>query len=96
VNYRNDKSPYYAAGHQQPYYSQADFEADGKGHWVLPESDCCASKLKCPPTKECVQTYKCLYKLYKISQYHLYKVCPCCNQEYDYHYHLGICPFCGQ
>lgn len=55
---------------------------------------CPAPKTKCPPVKECVKTYKCYYKLYKISHFRLFKVCPCCGVEYDYHHHRGMCPRC--
>lgn len=55
---------------------------------------CCTPKLKCQPTKECVKTFKCYYKLYKICTYRLYKVCPYCGHEFDYHEHRGGCPKC--
>ncbi|XEQ91449.1 hypothetical protein SCACP_02450 [Sporomusa carbonis] len=54
----------------------------------------CPPKIKCQPTKECVKTYKCYYKLYKICTYRLYKVCPYCGCEFDYHQHRGACPKC--
>ena len=53
------------------------------------------SKMKCKTERECVKTYKCYYKLYKICQYRMYKVCPCCGHEFDYHHHRGICPKCN-
>ncbi len=70
----------------------------------------CEGKYKCkpdcdmscePPTKmlgkvekECVKTFKCVYKLYKVCTYRLCKVCPCCGHEFDYHHHRGVCPHC--
>ncbi len=53
------------------------------------------SQMKCKTEKECVKTYKCYYKLYKVCQYRMYKVCPCCGHEFDYHRHRGMCPKCG-
>ncbi|MDR3559906.1 MAG: hypothetical protein P4N59_00500 [Negativicutes bacterium] len=58
------------------------------------EEEFCAPKIKCEPTKECVKTFKCFYKLYRVCHYHLYKVCPHCGHEFDYHHHRGICPKC--
>ncbi|WP_094605390.1 hypothetical protein SPSIL_001970 [Sporomusa silvacetica DSM 10669] len=58
------------------------------------DMSCCTPKMKCQPTKECVKTYKCYYKLYKICTYRLYKVCPSCGHEFDYHEHRGACPKC--
>ena len=46
------------------------------------------------PFKEYVKTYKCYYKLYKVSHYELHKVCPRCGQEFNYHYCQGMCPYC--
>lgn len=65
------------------------------------EDDCYSSmcldmeKMKCKMEKECVKTYKTYYKLYKVCQYRLYKLCPCCGHEFDYHRHRGMCPRCG-
>lgn len=79
---------------------------DDYGKCGSPESDdmyddchemdmsCCTPKMKCQPTKECVKTYKCCYKLYKLCTYRLYKVCPHCGHEFDYHEHRGCCPKC--
>jgi len=53
------------------------------------------SQMKCKMEKECVKTYKCYYKLYKVCQYRLYKLCPCCGHEFEYHRHRGMCPKCG-
>lgn len=53
------------------------------------------SKMKCKMEKECVKTYKTYYKVYKVCQYRMYKICPCCGHEYDYHRHHGMCPKCG-
>ena len=58
------------------------------------DMSCCTPKMKCMPTKECVKTYKCYYKLYRMCTYRLYKVCPCCGHEFDYHTHRGACPKC--
>jgi hypothetical protein len=61
------------------------------------EDECChvpKMKVKCTPTKECVKTYKCCYKLYKFTQYRLYKVCSGCGQEFDHYHHHGVCPKC--
>ena len=60
-------------------------------------SEMCAdmSHMKCKMEKECVKTYKCYYKLYKVCQYRLYKICPCCGCEFDYHKHRGMCHKCG-
>lgn len=52
-------------------------------------------KIPCKPQKECVQTFKCCYKLYRICYYRLYKLCPHCGHEYDHHQHQGMCPKCG-
>lgn len=58
------------------------------------DMSCCTPKMKCQPTKECVKTFKCYYKLYKMCTYRLYKVCPYCGHEFDYHEHRGSCPKC--
>ncbi|MDL2280385.1 hypothetical protein LJC10_00830 [Selenomonadales bacterium OttesenSCG-928-I06] len=65
-------------------------------HHIMPHMHmgCCMPKIKCTPTKECVKTYKCCYKLYKFTQYRLYKVCDYCNHEYDHYYYKGMCPKC--
>ncbi|CUH95458.1 hypothetical protein P22_1529 [Propionispora sp. 2/2-37] len=44
--------------------------------------------------KECVKTFKCVYKLYRICQYKVFKVCPTCGHEFDSAYHHGVCPKC--
>lgn len=53
------------------------------------------SQMKYKTEKECVKTYKCYFKLYKVCQYRMYKICPCCGLEFDYHRHRGMCPKCG-
>ena len=53
------------------------------------------AQMKCKVEKECVKTYKSYYKIYKVCQYRLYKICPCCGHEFDYHKHRGTCPKCG-
>jgi hypothetical protein len=63
------------------------------------EQDCldpeaCGIPDTCKITKECVKTYKCHYKLYKISHYHLCMICPHCGHEFDYYYYQGLCPRC--
>jgi len=66
-----------------------------------PEHDCYSTmcsdmdKMKCKMEKECVKTYKTYYKLYRVCQYRLYKLCPCCGHEFDHHRHRGMCPKCG-
>ncbi len=55
---------------------------------------CYTPKMKCQTTKECVKTYKCYYKLYRICTYRLFKLCPYCGYEFDYHEHRGGCPKC--
>lgn len=58
--------------------------------------ECCMPKPKMEcEKKECVKTYKVVYKLYKTCQYRLYKVCCHCGHEYDYHHHRGMCPKCS-
>ncbi|MEN6413782.1 MAG: hypothetical protein ABFC84_13635 [Veillonellales bacterium] len=65
------------------------------------EPDCCPPmpcempKMKCKPKKECVKTFKCCYKLYRITSYRLYKICSRCGCEFDHHMHQGMCPKCG-
>lgn len=57
--------------------------------------DCeCPPKMSCKMQKECVKTFTCQYKLYRICTYRLYKVCPRCAREYDYHGCKGMCPHC--
>lgn len=56
--------------------------------------DCCEPKMKCKVQKECVKTFTCQYKLYRICMYRLVKVCPRCGMEFDYHHHRGMCPHC--
>ena len=60
-------------------------------------SDMCSdiAQMKCKMEKECVKTYKCYYKMYKVCQYRIYKICPCCGHEFDFHKHRGMCPKCG-
>mgnify|MGYP000374150765 CR=1 FL=1 len=43
---------------------------------------------------ECVKTYKCYYKLYRCTCYRLFKCCPRCGHEFDYHRFHGMCPRC--
>lgn len=69
-------------------------ESEYHGYYDMMEEDCCMPKIKCKPTKECIHTYKCYYKLYKICHYQLYKVCPRCGHEFDYYRHRGMCPKC--
>ncbi|WP_074431350.1 hypothetical protein [Anaerosporomusa subterranea] len=57
--------------------------------------DCdCPPKIDCKMEKECVKTFTCQYKLYRVCMYRLYKVCPRCGRESDYHGHRGMCPHC--
>lgn len=52
-------------------------------------------QMHCEPKKECVKTFTCFYKLYRVCQYRLYKVCSRCKHEFDYHHHRGVCPRCS-
>ena len=54
----------------------------------------CPPKMNCKMEKECVKTFTCQYKLYRVCMYRLYKVCPRCGQESDYHGNKGMCPHC--
>lgn len=54
----------------------------------------CPPKMNCKMEKECVKTFTCQYKLYRVCMYRLYKVCPRCGQESDYHANKGMCPHC--
>lgn len=55
----------------------------------------CANDCQLPGnTKKCVKTYTTSFKLYKVCCFRLYKVCPCCGCEFDYHYFDGECPGC--
>ena len=56
--------------------------------------DDCPPKMNCKMEKECVKTFTCQYKLYRICMYRLFKVCPRCGREFDYHGHRGMCPHC--
>ena len=47
------------------------------------------------PTKKCIKTYTSFLKLYEVCSFRLYKVCPWCGCEFDYHYYQGECPCCG-
>ena len=49
----------------------------------------------CKPTKKCLKTFDCTFKLYRLSYCRLYKVCQSCGHEYDFHHHVGVCPRCG-
>lgn len=70
-------------------------ESCGKSH--CHEQICCdIPKIPCKPKKECVETFKCSYKLYRISYYRLYKQCGQCGHEYDHQHHQGMCPKCGR
>lgn len=91
-------------GHQHKYdycHTYDDYPVHDMPHIKEKLYDnCCSemysdmSQMKCKIEKECVKTYKCYYKLYKICQYRLYKVCPRCSHEFDYHHHRGMCPKC--
>ena len=73
-----------AMPHQECYPPQED------EHCHVPKMS-----VKCsPPTKECVKTYKCCYKLYKFTQYRLYKVCTVCGYEFDHYQNRGMCTKC--
>ncbi len=54
----------------------------------------CPPKMNCKMEKECVKTFTCHYKLYRVCMHRLYKVCPRCSREFDYHGHRGMCPHC--
>jgi len=88
------KMPYYEDGMYYQHHHHGDC-----GHMVqdepeMVEDDCCAPKIKCTPTKECVKTFTSCYKLYRICHYKLYKVCHRCGHEFEYHHHQGMCPKC--
>lgn len=64
------------------------------------EKSCCHMKKEpkfcgCKPTKKCLKTFDCTFKLYRLSYCRLYKVCQSCGHEYDFHHHGGVCPRCG-
>lgn len=44
-------------------------------------------------TRECIATYSSTFKLYEISYYRLYMVCPLCGCEFDCDLN-EICPYC--
>lgn len=46
------------------------------------------------PTIKCVKTYQSVFKLYKITYYCLYQVCPCCGCEFECCGYYK-CPYCG-
>lgn len=72
-----------------------DYDYDYDCMDYAPKMDeCCIPKMKCE--KECVKTFTCTYKLYKICCYKLYKACPRCHYEFDYHKHGGMCPRCSR
>jgi hypothetical protein len=81
--------PYIKEKCETPYMKEK-MEDDGYSSMCLD-----MEKMKCKMEKECVKTYKTYYKLYKVCQYRLYKLCPCCGHEFDYHRHRGMCPRCG-
>lgn len=47
-----------------------------------------------PSGKECLCTYTSIFKLYKVSYYRLYKVCPQCGCEFDCQFYED-CPVCS-
>lgn len=48
-----------------------------------------------PKMEKSCQTYHACFKLYKVCYTRLYKCCPHCGHEFDYHKHRGCCPHCG-
>lgn len=78
--------------HEMPHMQHMKEKMGESGY---SEMCCDMSQMKCKVEKECVKTYKCYYKLYKVCQYRMYKICPCCGHEFDYHRHRGMCPKCG-
>ncbi|MDU4960846.1 MAG: hypothetical protein E6X17_09345 [Sporomusaceae bacterium] len=83
----NEGSPKWDCDSKCDYDEPADMGPD--------DMDCdCPPKMSCKMEKECVKTFTCHYKLYRVCMYRLYKVCPRCNREFDYHGHKGRCPQC--
>lgn len=52
--------------------------------------ECCCPRV----TMQCVKTFQSEFKLYRISYYCLYKVCPWCGCEFEC-YEYNECPNCG-
>lgn len=48
------------------------------------------------PSKKCVKTVNCTYRIYRMSYYCVYAVCPGCSLEFDVYRHKGHCPRCHQ
>jgi hypothetical protein len=72
-----------------------DMYGMGMGMGMGTDMSCdCPPKMSCKMEKECVKTFTCHYKLYRVCMYRLYKVCPRCSREFDYHERRGMCPHC--
>jgi hypothetical protein len=95
--------PKYDCQNQKPHHCQMDDYDDCEMPCMKEKPDkvpcfnMCADldKMKCKTERECIKTYKTCYKLYRVCEYRLYKICPCCCYEFEYHRHRGICPKCG-
>lgn len=48
------------------------------------------------PSKKCVKTVNCTYRIYRMCYYCVYAVCPSCGHEFDVYRHKGHCPKCHQ
>lgn len=90
VKYRNAACPKWDDG------MNCDMDSDD----MEMDTDMCGMNMDCgcPPKmmckKECVKTFTCQYRLYRICMYRLHKVCPRCGREFDYHGCRGMCPHC--
>ncbi|SEO46495.1 hypothetical protein SAMN04490178_102112 [Propionispora vibrioides] len=58
------------------------------------EHVCCDIPNLPKPEKECVKTFKCVYRVYKVCHYRVFKICPVCSHEFDVVLHHGRCPKC--
>lgn len=74
-----------------------DYMYDYNNYKYCKDVDWCCDmpKFSCKTEKKCVKTFKSVYKLYKVCQYRLYKICSCCGSEYDFYRYNCHCPRCG-
>lgn len=78
--------------HSMPHMHKMDCDEPKKDYDM-----CCEMpKMPCKPERKCVKTFKCTttFKVYRTCHYRLYKCCPRCGHEFDYHHHRGMCPRC--
>lgn len=88
------KNPKWYCGNGKCDCDYDDYDYDGGDYMpMMPMDDCCMPKMPCKMEKKCVKTFTSTFKLYRICHYRLYKVCPRCRHEYDYH-RYGMCPKC--